>query len=92
MGIWCKFGCPIELVIDQGTHFVNKVIFKLSHYYAVVHKRSTPYYPQANGLAESTNKTVQTILKKIVNENHTDWDQKLHIALWAYRTTYKMMI
>ena len=63
--IWCRFGCPIELVSDQGTHFVNKVSFELSHYYAVVHKWSTPYYPQANGLAESTNKTIQNILKKI---------------------------
>ena len=31
--IWCKFGCPIELVSDQGTHFVNKVIYELSNYY-----------------------------------------------------------
>ena len=90
--IWCKFSCPIELVHDQGNHFVNKVIYELSNYYAVMHKRSTPYYPQANGLVESTNKTLQIILKKIVNENQTDWDQKLHTALWAYWMTYKTMI
>ena len=90
--IWCRFGCPIELVSDQGTHFINKLVHELSTYYAVVHKKSTPYYPQANGLAESTNKTLQTILKKIVNENRTDWDQKLHSALWAYRTSYKTSI
>ena len=34
------------------------------------------------------NKILQTILKNIVNENHTDWDDKLHSALWAYRTTF----
>ena len=90
--IWCRFGCPIELVSDQGTHFINKIIHELSTYYAVVHKKRTPYYPQANGLAESTNKTIQTILKNIVNQNRSNWDQKLNSALWAYRTSYKTSI
>ena len=90
--IWCRFGCPIELVSDQGTHFINKIVHELSTYYVVVHKKSTPYYPQANGLAESINKTLQTRIKKIVNENHTDWDQKLNNVVWAYRTSYKTSI
>ena len=67
-------------------------MYELSTYYDVVHKKNTPYYPQTNGLAESTNKTLQTILKKIVNENRTDWDKKLNNALWAYRTSYKTFI
>ena len=75
--LWCRYGCPIELVSDQGGHFINHIIRELTTHYAVVHKKSTPYYPQANGLAESTNKILQTIPKKIVNENHTDWDYKL---------------
>ena len=90
--IWCRFGCPIELVNDQGTHFINKIIHDLSTYYAVVHNKCTPYHPQANRLVESTNKTLQMILKKIVNENRTDWDQKLNSALWAYHTSYKTAI
>ena len=83
--LWCRFGCPIELVSDQGGHFVNRIIQELTSHCAVVHKKSTLYYPQANGLAESTNKTLQTMLKKMVNEHNTDWDDKLHSALWAYR-------
>ena len=90
--IWCCFGCPIELISDQGSHFLNTVIHELTNHYAVVPKKSMPYYPQANGLIESTNKTLQTILKKIVNENRTDWDTNLHSALWAYRTSYKTSI
>ena len=90
--IWCRFGCPIEIVSDQGGHFINHVIRNLTTHYVVVHEKSTPYYPQANGLAESTNKTLQNILKKIVNENRTGWDDKLHSALWAYRTAFKTSI
>ena len=64
----------------------------LTIFCTVVHKRSTPYYPRASGLAESTNKTLRNILQKIVNENRTDWDTKLYSALWAYRTAYKTSI
>ena len=64
----------VVLVSDQGNHFINKIMHELSTYYVVAHKKSTPYYPQANGLAESTNKTLQMILKKMVNQNKTDWD------------------
>ena len=30
------------------------------------------------------------ILKKLVNENRTDWDEKLYSALWAFRTSFKV--
>ena len=71
---------------DQGDHILNTMIHGLTDHYAIVHKKSTPYYGQANGQLESTNKTLQNILKKIVNENHTDWDTKLQSTLWAYWT------
>ena len=58
----------------------------------MVSKKSTPCYPHANGLAESTNKTLQNILRKIVNENRTDWDTKLCSALWAYRKSFKTSV
>mgnify|MGYP000270547135 CR=1 FL=1 len=77
---------------DQGGHFLGQVVESLTTFYAVVHKQSTPYYPQANGLVESTNKTLQNILRKIINENRTDWDTKLRNALWAYWAAYKMSI
>ena len=46
--IWCRFRCPIELINDQGKHFVNEVVTSLIEHYTVVHKWSTPYYPQVN--------------------------------------------
>ncbi|MCO5599983.1 hypothetical protein L7F22_054091 [Adiantum nelumboides] len=53
-------------------------------------KKSTSYHPQANGQAESTNKTLIKILKKIVQEDKTDWDEKLDSALWSFRTAFKV--
>jgi hypothetical protein len=85
-----KFGCPIELVSDQESHFLNETIQILTKKFMVLHRKSTTYYPQANGQAENTNKVIKTTLTKMVNANRTDWDTKLYAALWAYRTAYKV--
>lgn len=85
-----RFGCPIELVSDQGVHFLNRVIKLLTETHMISHKKSSTYYPQANGLAESSNKILVKILKKTVSENRRDWDSKLNSALWAFRTAYKL--
>lgn len=47
---------------------------------------SRPYYPQGNGQAEASNKTILKILKKFVNDAGRDWNIQLNPALWAYHT------
>ncbi|MCO5549982.1 hypothetical protein L7F22_003459 [Adiantum nelumboides] len=84
-----RYGLPIEIVSDRGTHFTKEVIENLLDEFMVIHKKSAPYHPQANGQAEPTNKTLCTVLTKIVSDSRTDWDTKLHSALWAYRVAYK---
>ncbi|XP_070677891.1 uncharacterized protein [Malus domestica] len=49
--------------------------------------QSTPYYPQANGQAEASNKVLISILEKIIKERLGMWHLKLNEALWAYRTS-----
>jgi hypothetical protein len=85
-----KFGCPLKFVSDQGSHFINDTIKVLTQEFMILHRKSTTYYTQANGQAESTNKVIKIALTKMVNANRTDWDTKLHAALWAYRTAYKV--
>ena len=55
-------------------------------------KQSTPYYPQGNGLAESSNKNIVKSIKKMLFENKRSWDTKLKCALWADRVTIKKSI
>lgn len=44
-----KFGYPVELVSDQGRHFMNDTIRILTKEFMTLHKRSTTYYQLANG-------------------------------------------
>ncbi|MCO5573220.1 hypothetical protein L7F22_026989 [Adiantum nelumboides] len=90
--IFTRYSLPIEIVSDRGIHFINEVIEQLLDEFMVIHRKSAPYHPQANGQAESTNKILVTVLTKIVSESRADWDQKLHSALWAYRVAYKTSI
>ena len=52
------------------------------------HHFSSPYFPQGNGQAEATNKTLLKILKKVVNDFGHDWHLQINPALWAYRTSF----
>ena len=58
----------------------------------VIHKWFAPCHPQENDQEKSTNKTLCTVLTKIVGQSRTDWEHKLSSALWAYRIAYKMAV
>ena len=79
--VFTRYGLPIEIVSDRGTHFLNEVIHYLLDEFMVIHRKSAPYHPQANGQAESTNKILCTVLTKIVGKSRTDWELKLNSAL-----------
>ncbi|KAL0402721.1 UNVERIFIED_CONTAM: hypothetical protein Slati_4302000 [Sesamum latifolium] len=52
-------------------------------------RNSSMYYAAANGLAEAFNKTLCSLLKKVVAKSKRDWHERIGEALWAYRTTVR---
>jgi hypothetical protein len=52
-------------------------------------KYSANYYPQGNGIAESTNKNLIKILKRTGIEHQRNWHLSLPNALWDDRVTPK---
>jgi hypothetical protein len=55
-------------------------------------QHSTSYYPQGNGLVESSNKSLTIIIKKLLQDNKKAWHKKLIHALWDDIITTKMSI
>ena len=85
-----RYGCPLEIVTDQGSHFVNKLVSELLLKMSVKHQRVSPYYPQANGLVEKTNGILIGRITKVVIDARKKWDNYVNDALWAYQTAYKL--
>ena len=85
-----RFGCPMILISDRGSYFLNPVIREMTKLFQINHRKTTPYHPQTNGQTKRMNQTLVRILRKIVTESKRDWDIKLTVALWTYRTTYKV--
>ncbi|MCO5557653.1 hypothetical protein L7F22_011221 [Adiantum nelumboides] len=84
-----RFGTPLEIVFDNGPGFRKSLLTEVCEELHIVHRHSTPYYPQSNGLVEKANGVIVGIIRKMMKNKTRLWDDFLDGALWAYRTTYK---
>ena len=85
--IACQFGIPISIVSDNRPQFDSRVYQNLCQELKIKNLYSTPRYPQSNGLAKASNKTLLTTLKKRLDSAKGKWVDELPGVLWAYRTT-----
>ena len=63
--ILSRFGCPKKLLTDNAQAFKSKAIVEFCENNGIMLKHLTPYYPQGNGLAESTNKNIIQSIRKL---------------------------
>jgi transposase InsO family protein len=80
--ILSRFVCPRKIVIDNAQAFKSMAMVRFFQKYNIILDHSTTYYPQGNGLAESSNKSLITIIKKVLDENKKSWHVHLKYALW----------
>ncbi|KAF7146064.1 hypothetical protein RHSIM_Rhsim04G0187600 [Rhododendron simsii] len=84
-----RYGVPRYIITDNGKSFYNSAVTRLCQKFGFKQHASTMYNPPANGLAEAFNKTLGSLLKKVVAKARRDWPERMEEALWAYRTTYR---
>ena len=57
------------MTIDQGSSFISKEVRDFAESYKIEILNSSPYFAQANGQAESSNKILIKLIKKKIEEN-----------------------
>lgn len=81
-----RFGIP-KTITDQGTMFTGEKVVAIAQQYGIKMIHSCPYYAQANGQAEATNKILIDTIKRNIEEKPRKWHETLYEALWAYRNS-----
>ena len=90
--ILSRFGCPRKIIANNAVAFISKRLIDFCNQYHITLGHSMTYYPQGNGLAESSNKSLVNIIRKTLQENKKSWHNKLVFALWAERISTKILI
>ena len=82
----CRFGCPLQILSDQGTEFDNKLLKELSSRLGIHKLRTSSYKPSTNGVAERIHRTLNTMMGKVVSDHQRDWTDYLPKIMAAYRS------
>ena len=75
--IVCRFGIPRSIVSYNGQQFDSRVYRDFCQELKIRNLYSTPRYPQSNGQAEASNKTLLTALKKRLDSAKGQWVEEL---------------
>lgn len=75
--------------MDNGTQFNNLKIEGFCEIYEIKVNYSSVYHPQANGMAEATNKAIVRNMRRNLEDKKGAWLEELSKVLWAHRTTKK---
>jgi hypothetical protein len=71
------FRVPQTLTTDQGPSFMSDQFREFAESMKIKLLNSSPYYVQANGQAEASNKVLIKIIKKRIKDSLRRWHEKL---------------
>jgi hypothetical protein len=70
--------------MNQHSSFMSHQVCEFAESLKIKLLSSSPYYAQASGAVESSNKTLIKLTKKKIEENPKRWHELLSEALWAH--------
>ena len=83
---FCIVGPPKLVTSDNGPEFKNEVIAALMKIIGIHHKFTVPYHPEGNSRVENANKSISTILVKMMMGDPRHWQLFCPLATLMYNT------
>ncbi|XP_057195726.1 uncharacterized protein LOC130557734 [Triplophysa rosa] len=83
--MFSRVGIPAEILTDQGTPFMSRMMNDLCQLLRIQQLRTSVYHPQTDGLVERFNQTLKRMLRRVVTEDRRDWDLLLPYVLFGIR-------
>uniref|UniRef100_A0A674CNJ5 Gypsy retrotransposon integrase-like protein 1 n=1 Tax=Salmo trutta TaxID=8032 RepID=A0A674CNJ5_SALTR len=83
--LFTRVGVPKEILTDQGTPFMSRLMADLCKLWQVKQLRTSVYHPQTDGLVERFNRTLKSMLRKVIDKDGKNWDCMLPYLMFAIR-------
>ncbi|XP_039444976.1 uncharacterized protein K02A2.6-like [Culex pipiens pallens] len=84
--LFMRMGIPSVLMNDNARNFTSNEMEDFCNSLGIRQRRTTPYWPQANGETERQNRSILKILK-IAELNKSNWKKDLEEFNYAYALT-----
>ena len=84
--VFARTGLPTEILTDQGSVFMGRLMKQLCEMLSIHQIRTSPYHPQTDGCLERWHGSLKSMLRKCEN-GRSDWDRLLKYVLFAYRSS-----
>ena len=79
------FGIPKSIQSDQGANFMAHAFQQVMNQLGIKQYKSSAYHPESQGALERFHQTLKTMIKMYCIENSKDWDEGVHLLLFAVR-------
>lgn len=84
--IFLRHGPPRVLLSDRGKTFLSATLAEVLRAADTVHKTTSSYHPQTNGLTERFHRTLSDMLSLYIRPDHSNWDSILPFVTYAYNS------
>ena len=78
-------GLPKSIQSDQGSNFTSGLFQQVMHELGIEQYTSSAYHPESQGALERFHQTLKNMIRTYCLEFQKDWDEGVHLLLFAAR-------